>query len=125
VQSAPPTFLFDGDCAFCSLCARWVERHLPRQPHLVPWQFAELEPLGLTAAECSAAVQWIAGDDHAAGADAIGRLLVFQRGGWRAVGRALLLPGVVQIARLVYRWVSRHRDRMPGGTPACKPDEPA
>jgi predicted DCC family thiol-disulfide oxidoreductase YuxK len=125
VPPAEPTFLFDGDCAFCSSCARWIERHLPRQPHLLPWQFADLELLGVTAAECSAAVQWIDVDDRAAGADAIGRLLLFQRGPWRVAGRALLLPGVVPIARVVYRWVSRHRDRMPGGTPACKPGDPA
>lgn len=120
MSAAPePTFLFDGDCAFCSSCARWIERHLPRQPHLVPWQFADLESLGVTAAEAAEAVQWISGGERAAGADAVGRLLVFQTGIWGLLGRLILLPGVVHVARPVYRWVARHRDRMPGGTPAC------
>ena len=126
MTSLEPAFLFDGDCAFCSSCARWIERRLPRQPRLVAWQFADLDALAVTAADCKAAVQWVAGTERAAGADAIGRLLIFQRGAWALAGRALLLPGVVQVARIVYRWVGRHRDQLPGGTPACAlppPDE--
>lgn len=114
-----PTFLFDGDCAFCSSCARWIERHLPRQPKVLAWQLTELAPLGVTEAQAAEAVQWVDGPDRAAGADAVGRLLVYQGGSWGLLGRILLLPGVVHLARPVYRWVARHRDRMPGGTPAC------
>jgi hypothetical protein len=29
------------------------------------------------------------------------------------------LPGIRAGARVVYRWVSRNRHRLPGGTPAC------
>lgn len=120
-----PTFLFDGDCAFCSSCARWIERHLPRQPRVLAWQFADLAPLEVTAEQCTEAVQWIrtvdepARIERASGADAVAQLLIYQPGPWRLLGRAMLLPGVVQVAGLVYRWIARHRDRMPGGTPAC------
>ena len=39
--------------------------------------------------------------------------------GWRAVGTVLGTRPVLVVARPVYRWIARHRDRMPGGTPAC------
>jgi len=96
--SSKPTFLFDGDCAFCSSCARWIERHLPRQPRVLAWQLTELEPLGVTAAEAAEAVQWV-GAQRGSGADAVGRLLAYQGGLWAVAGRLLLLPGVGQLAR--------------------------
>jgi predicted DCC family thiol-disulfide oxidoreductase YuxK len=31
----------------------------------------------------------------------------------------MLLPGIKQVAGVVYRWVAKNRDRMPGGTAEC------
>jgi predicted DCC family thiol-disulfide oxidoreductase YuxK len=87
---------------------------------VLPYQRADLPALGLTAAECAAAVQWV-GDDgsRARGHAAIGRLL--QRGGgvWRVLGTALLIPPLSWLAASVYRVVAANRMRLPGGTPAC------
>jgi predicted DCC family thiol-disulfide oxidoreductase YuxK len=119
-----PTFLYDGDCAFCSACARFVERRiLPRDPatraHVLPWQFADLDALGLTADECTEAVQWVHGDRHLAGPDAIAALLHDSGRGWRPLGWLLGRRAVRPLAWRAYRWVARHRHQMPGGTAAC------
>jgi predicted DCC family thiol-disulfide oxidoreductase YuxK len=114
-----PTLVFDGDCAFCTRCVRWMERRLPRQPRVIAWQVADLGALGLTAQQCTDAVQWVEDGRSAAGADGIARLLIWTGGFWPALGRVMLLPGVIHAARLSYRWVARNRDKMPGGTAAC------
>src|SRR3712207_1142233 len=40
-----PTFVYDGDCAFCTACARFIERRIPADVDVVPWQFADLAAL--------------------------------------------------------------------------------
>ncbi len=128
-----PTFVFDGDCAFCSSCARFIERRIRPAAHVVAWQFADLDALGVTEEQAGAAVQWVsAGRAPTAGPVAIadmlrtapglaGRLL------WRPAGAVLGLRPVAALAWPVYRWVARNRHRMPGGTAACAlpPDHPA
>ncbi|HLM65433.1 MAG TPA: DCC1-like thiol-disulfide oxidoreductase family protein [Acidimicrobiales bacterium] len=115
-----PVFLFDGDCAFCSQCARFIERRIPTGADVEPWQFADLAALGVTQAEAEEAVQWIAPDGTvAAGPEAIARLLVDAGSFWRPLGRLLDLRPMRWAAWPVYRLVSRNRHRLPGGTPAC------
>lgn len=116
-------FLYDGDCAFCSKCATVIERFMKTRAEVKPWQWADLDALGLTVDECDAAVQWVApGASPQAGPDAIARLLRGAKGAfgfWKAAGFVLSLPPVRWVAWPVYRWVARNRDRMPGGTAAC------
>jgi predicted DCC family thiol-disulfide oxidoreductase YuxK len=115
-----PTFVFDGDCAFCSICARFVERRIPTPAAVVPYQFADLTALGLTVEECEEAVQWVGPDGPAAaGPDAIARLLGSSTRGWRVAGALLRAAPVRALAWPAYRWVARNRHRMPGGTEAC------
>ncbi|MGY0005494.1 thiol-disulfide oxidoreductase DCC family protein [Micromonospora sp. I033] len=114
------TFVYDGDCAFCTRCARVIERWIPTRARVLPWQFADLDALGLTAAECEEAVQWVGGDGvRAAGPDAIARLLGDSNPMWRIAGAGLRLPPVRAAAWPAYRWVARNRHRLPGGTAAC------
>ncbi|MGH9215596.1 MAG: hypothetical protein ACRDZS_05015, partial [Acidimicrobiales bacterium] len=54
-----PVFLYDGDCAFCTSCARFIERHIPTPATVTPWQFADLDALGVRQADAEASVQWI------------------------------------------------------------------
>ncbi|MFC0029110.1 thiol-disulfide oxidoreductase DCC family protein [Micromonospora chaiyaphumensis] len=114
------TFVYDGDCAFCTQCARVIERWIPTGARVLPWQFADLDALGLTAAECEEAVQWVGADGvRAAGPDAIARLLGDSNALWRVAGAGLRFPPVRAAAWPAYRWVARNRHRLPGGTAAC------
>jgi predicted DCC family thiol-disulfide oxidoreductase YuxK len=116
--SSRPAFVYDGDCAFCSTCARFVNRRVPTPAEVVAWQRTDLAALGLTRAECEEAVQWV-GDGVAAGPEGIGRLLVSAGSYWRVLGRVLLLRPVLAVAWPAYRRLARNRDRLPGGTAAC------
>jgi len=117
---ALPTFVYDGDCAFCTSCARFIDRRIPTSAQVLPWQFADVEALGLTTEQCAAAVQWVAPDGStAAGPDAIAKLLQDSVWLWRPIGRALAWRPVRALAWPAYRWVARNRHRMPGGTAAC------
>ncbi|MGK5738188.1 thiol-disulfide oxidoreductase DCC family protein [Micromonospora sp. URMC 103] len=114
------TFVYDGDCAFCTRCAEFIERHIPNGARVIPWQFADLAALGLTEAECEQAVQWVGVDGvRAAGPDAIAHLLGASAPLWRVAGAGLRFPPVRAAAWPAYRWVARNRHRLPGGTAAC------
>nr|WP_231859152.1 DCC1-like thiol-disulfide oxidoreductase family protein [Actinoplanes missouriensis] len=115
-----PTFVFDGDCSFCSLCAEFIERRIPTTATVIPWQFADLAKLGLTVEQCEAAVQWVGADGvTAAGPDAIALLLRDAGRFWSLPGSALTLRPVSRLAWPAYQWVADHRHLMPGGTAAC------
>lgn len=115
-----PLLVFDGDCAFCTRSVRFVERRIRRHPEIVAWQSLDLAAHGLTQAECEEAVQWIGADGRRASAEAaVARTLVYGGRGWSVLGRILLWPGVRTVAGVVYRWIARHRHRMPGGSAQC------
>ncbi|MEU5385266.1 MULTISPECIES: thiol-disulfide oxidoreductase DCC family protein [Kitasatospora] len=126
-----PVLVFDGDCAFCSSCVRWAERY-PRQSlssagwDAVAWQFADMAALAeftggeVSAERASREVLWVTPDRRVyGGAQALARLLMRSGGLWAWAGGALALAPVRPVADVVYRWVAKNRDRMPGGTPAC------
>lgn len=115
------TFLYDGDCAFCSSCARFIERFIPTPASVTAWQFADLDALGVSRADAIDAVQWAEpGRPVLAGPVAIARLLrTSSRRLWRPLGALLALRPVTALAWPMYRWVSRNRHRLPGGTAAC------
>ena len=115
-----PVFLFDGDCSFCTSCADFIERRIPTGADVSPWQFADLDALGVAQAQVEDAVVWVTPDGtQSAGPDAIARLLVDGGSFWRPIGWVLGAAPVRWLAWPVYRWVSRNRHRMPGGTAAC------
>lgn len=121
MQTGPsPTFVYDGDCAFCTSCARFIERRIPSRATVVPWQRADLGRLGLTTEQCTQAVQWVGADGTAAaGPDAIALLLRDAGRWWQVAGGALQAAPVRTVAWPAYRWVADHRHLMPGGTAAC------
>jgi predicted DCC family thiol-disulfide oxidoreductase YuxK len=122
-----PVLIFDGDCGFCSTCARFLQRWVVRggSTSVAPWQRLDLDELGLTPGECAAAAQWVGeGGQRASGHGAIAATLRACHPGWRLVGALLLAPGFSWLAERVYSWVAGHRDVLPGGTPACWVEEP-
>jgi predicted DCC family thiol-disulfide oxidoreductase YuxK len=121
MEMTRPVLLYDGDCAFCTSCARLIERRVRPPADLVPWQFADLGELGVTAEQATAAVQWIDVDGGLrSGHRAIAATLIAAGRLWRPLGRFLLLPGISWLAAKGYALVEANRYRLPGGTPACK-----
>jgi predicted DCC family thiol-disulfide oxidoreductase YuxK len=110
--------VFDGDCGFCTTSARWLSRD--GRVDTVPWQFLDLDAVGLTLEQVTTSVWWLVEDrpvDHSS--RAIGRALLVRGAPWSWGGRVLLLGPVRPLADAVYRLVARYRHRLPGGTPAC------
>lgn len=115
-----PLLVFDGDCGFCTSAARAGQRWLKLE-HVEPWQFLDLDAVGVTEAECQDAVQWVAADGSTASAEqAVIAALRHAGGLWGALGTVMGLPGIRWLAALTYRLIARNRYRMPGGTAACK-----
>jgi predicted DCC family thiol-disulfide oxidoreductase YuxK len=116
-----PALLYDGDCAFCTTCARLAERRLKPDAEIVPWQFADLAELGVTPQQASDAVQWVEADGTIrSGHEAVAAMLNSSGPICRLGGRLLLLPGISPIAARAYRLVAANRHRLPGSTPACR-----
>ncbi|GAA2261575.1 hypothetical protein GCM10009853_013330 [Glycomyces scopariae] len=113
------TFLYDGDCAFCTTSANFIEKHIRTSAKVVPWQWADLDALGVTQQEAEDAVWWIEISFRRAGPDAIAVLLRRAQWYWKPFGWLLSLKPVAFVAWPVYRWVARNRHRLPGGTAAC------
>jgi predicted DCC family thiol-disulfide oxidoreductase YuxK len=116
-----PVLLFDGDCAFCTSCARLAEKRIKPDAEIVAWQLADLAELGVTAAQATDAVQWVGVDGAVrSGNEAVAAMLISAGSVFRLAGRFLLLPGVAWIAARAYTLVAANRHRLPGGTPACR-----
>jgi predicted DCC family thiol-disulfide oxidoreductase YuxK len=111
--------VFDGDCGFCTTSANWLSRG--GRVETVPWQFLDLDAIGLSTEQVSTSVWWLAGAqpvEHSS--RAIGRALLGRGVPWSWAGRVLLVPVVRPLADAVYRLVARHRHQLPGGTPVCR-----
>ena len=114
-----PVLVFDGECGFCTSCARLLRR-IGTRAEIVPWQQADLDRLGLSAAEAAAAVRWVEPDGRVrSGHEALAAALRTAGPMARLAGRALTAPGVSRLAAVGYRFVAANRGRLPGGTPAC------
>lgn len=123
-DARPPLLIFDGDCGFCTTSAEWVAKGWPPGPQAVAWQHlgpTGLGALGLTVQEAETAVQWVDAEGRKFGGHrAIARSLMAS-GGWRrAAGMVLSVPPFSWGAAAAYPVISRHRHRLPGGTPACR-----
>lgn len=115
-----PVLVFDGDCAFCTTWVNRLEAWLPRFPATIPWQWADLDALGLTAEDVRDFAWFLTPKHSYAGAMAFAELLRIQpRIGLRFTGNLMALPPFSVVAALGYNVISRYRHILPGGTPAC------
>ncbi|MFE3449486.1 thiol-disulfide oxidoreductase DCC family protein [Nonomuraea sp. NPDC059194] len=115
-----PVLVFDGDCAFCTTCVRFVERWLRTKAKIIAWQFADLDELGVTRARAEYELLWVDGRGGVfGGAQAVAKLLIDAGLPWSALGLLLRVPPVRWLAHGFYRAVANNRGRLPGGTPAC------
>jgi predicted DCC family thiol-disulfide oxidoreductase YuxK len=113
------TLLYDGECGFCTSCARWLQRHAPSAAIVQPWQRADLDRIGISEQACRDAVQWVDDERRSSGPVAFADYARTSTRGWRAIGRVVGSRVGLTVAWPVYRWVSRNRSRLPGGAPAC------
>ena len=122
--------VFDGDCGFCTTAVDWLARVLPAMPAVTPYQWADLEALGLTVEEAAERVWLVAadapGDLHQYGGHlAVSVLLRHQpRVAWRFLGILLDTPPFSILAAIGYGLIARYRYLLPGGTPACRMGRP-
>lgn len=120
IDPGRPLLIFDGDCGFCTTSARAGQRWLGLE-HVEPWQFLDLDAIGVTEEACMQSVQWVHADGSVVSAEhAVIASLRHAGGVWALLGRVIALPLVRQLSGVVYRLVARYRHRLPGGTPACR-----
>lgn len=112
--------VFDGDCAFCSTWVIRLEQALPRFPPTIPYQWADLDALGLTLDDVRHFAWYLTPTRQYGGHLAFSALLRSQPSiGLRFAGWILGTPPFSWVAALGYRFVARYRHLLPGGTPAC------
>jgi predicted DCC family thiol-disulfide oxidoreductase YuxK len=116
--------VYDGDCSFCTSCARWITAHWSGSQRAVAWQHLgsdDLHRIGLTLDEVRAAAWWIdPSHGRSRGHLAIARALQAAPGWPSVVGELLLVPPFRWLAAAAYPLIARWRHRLPGGTPACR-----
>jgi len=114
--------IYDGDCGFCQRALDAMKKRLAAWPRTAPYQRLNVDQHGVTSQDAARAMLWLEpGMPPLAGAAAFARLFRDQpQLGWRTLGRMMALPGISHFAAIVYRTVSRHRHRLPGGTSACE-----
>jgi predicted DCC family thiol-disulfide oxidoreductase YuxK len=112
--------VFDGDCAFCTTWVNRLRVWLPRPPDAVPWQWSDLEALGLTRHDVADFAWFLTSRHSYAGALAFAAILRGQpRIGLRFAGNLLATPPFSIVAALGYNVIGKYRHILPGGTPAC------
>ncbi|MFF3305063.1 thiol-disulfide oxidoreductase DCC family protein [Streptomyces sp. NPDC002908] len=119
-RSVLSVLVYDGDCAFCTTSVTYLMRRLRPKCTAAPWQFTDLDTLGVTRRRAQHELLYIspAGTVYG-GAQAVAKILLRAGGIWAWPGGALTLPPARWIAHGIYRVIAAHRDRLPGGSPAC------
>jgi predicted DCC family thiol-disulfide oxidoreductase YuxK len=80
-------------------------------PIIVAWQESDLGALGLTAAQCSEAVQWVSADRQKklSGHFAIAQLVRDSGEWWRFLGTVMKFPIASPIAAYIYKKIANSR----------------
>lgn len=120
-----PLLVFDGDCAFCTTWTERLRAALPVFPDAQPWQWLDLDALGLSRDDVNEYAWVLTGGRRYAGHLAFSALLRMQPSVWlRFAGWLLATPPISWAAAIGYRLIARFRHRLPGGTPACAMPRP-
>lgn len=114
-----PTLLYDADCGFCMRAAEKVPT-LRLDVAIDSLQAVDLAALGVSADRAVTEMPFVHADGSVVyGHRAIAAALRTGPAPLRVIGRVIAAPGVDPLARLIYGWVARHRQQLPGGTAAC------
>jgi predicted DCC family thiol-disulfide oxidoreductase YuxK len=121
VNSSAPILVFDGDCGFCTTTANWIKKNSKIGLEIAPYQWTDLNQYGLTAEEAAAKVQLVVGDKVFAGHYCMAKLLLIQPNVLlKGLGALMVAPFLNPISAKAYEWIAANRQKLPGGTPACK-----
>ena len=114
------TLVYDGDCAFCTRSAEWLQSHSGAA--LQSCQTVDLDTLGLTEDDVAHAAYWLDSDGHVAarGAGAIAVALRSCSWPWRLLGSVVQTRPLRPLADAVYTQVALHRHRLPGSANTCR-----
>jgi predicted DCC family thiol-disulfide oxidoreductase YuxK len=114
--------IYDGNCGLCQGSVAWLARRAVRgRFEFLPCQAAERRARfpWMEERACLEAIQLVLPDGRVLnGAGAIPEILRRLRG-WRRLAPLFGVPGVDLLARVVYRWVARHRHWI-----SCLPGSP-
>lgn len=111
--------LYDADCGFCLRAAGQVHR-LGVEVDEGAIQATDLAAFGIDEERAVREMPVVLPDGRIEyGHRAWAAILATGPLPTRALGRVLIAPGIDRVARATYRWISEHRHRLPGGTPAC------
>lgn len=116
--SAEPVVLFDGACGFCTWCVLAEQRYVRSGLAFIPYQRADLAALGVGADQAAASVQFVTRSHALSGARAVAAVLRRGHPPWPVIGELLDAPMLRPLAEWGYRFVARHRGRLPGAPPA-------
>jgi predicted DCC family thiol-disulfide oxidoreductase YuxK len=120
-NASEPVLVFDGDCGFCTTTANWIKKNSKVALEIAPYQWTDLQQYGLTAEEAAAKVQLVVGDKVYAGHNCMAKLLLIQPNVFlKLVGAVMVMPVIEPISARLYTWIAANRQKLPGGTPACK-----
>jgi predicted DCC family thiol-disulfide oxidoreductase YuxK len=115
--------IYDGDCAFCTSTARWLDRRGQGRIEIQPWQSTDLEALGLSVDEVTSAAYWVDPTNRThRGHRAVGRSLEAIGGAYRPIGWLIGHRPLAWLTDPGYRLIARYRHRLPGATEACRLD---
>ena len=123
-KQAAELLIFDGDCGFCTVTARWIEQRIAGAD-VMPWQELEIEKYGLTEDDVTTAAYWVDASGKAHRGER-GIALALQRAGqpWKIAGHLIATPPISWLAAPVYALIAKYRYKMPGSTDACKLPQP-
>jgi predicted DCC family thiol-disulfide oxidoreductase YuxK len=120
-MKAKPLLIFDGDCGFCTTATNFILKHTSTPLDAQPYQFLDPTTHGLTLDQVKAKVYLVLEGGNYEGHEAFGKLFQIQKSPLlRGFGKLILIPPFVWLAKPGYALVARYRQKLPGGTPACK-----
>lgn len=120
IPAAPLEIVFDADCGVCQASVDWLRQRDPCGRFRFIGNDAPELPAGVAREETEHTVIVLDGQRKLVRAEAVARLLCEIKS-WRALGRLLRVPGVLQIANFGYDRFARHRHRISAtlGLRAC------
>lgn len=120
-----PVFLFDADCGVCQNGTDSIRARMDPPVAIVPFQSIDYAALGVTDGELAEGPVFVSETgQRAVGPAAMAELLLRSRHPYRAIGAAIRLPGIRHALHALGPVMYRHRDRLPGATPACSVTAP-